>query len=192
MSGRDRLPGLDLHSMNHGFSVNFSPIGGSWPVLLVAVMAVTALTLWAYSQAAQGHDGTLALCCALAAAAGDPALLDGGAKAEGDAQREEETGRFARLPLRHEQEHGAGRRGERANAVERRQGDSQAGEGGGEVAGARPERQDSLLRLDAHGPQAERERGISPSRTDWKPGSAQRSSRPTRPSRSTRSGLRGW
>ncbi len=43
--------------MNRGFSVNFSPIGGSWPVLLVAVMAVTALTLWAYSKRLRGTTG---------------------------------------------------------------------------------------------------------------------------------------
>ena len=43
--------------MNRGFSVNFSPIGGSWPILLIAVMAVTALTLWAYSKRLRGTTG---------------------------------------------------------------------------------------------------------------------------------------
>jgi hypothetical protein len=36
--------------MNHGFSVNFSPIGGSWWLLLLAIASVTALTLWAYAK----------------------------------------------------------------------------------------------------------------------------------------------
>ena len=43
--------------MNRGISVNFSPIGGSWPVLLLAVAAVTALTLWAYSKRLRGTTG---------------------------------------------------------------------------------------------------------------------------------------
>jgi hypothetical protein len=43
--------------MNHGISVNFSPIGGSWPVLLLAIMSVTALTLWAYSKRLRGTTG---------------------------------------------------------------------------------------------------------------------------------------
>jgi Putative glutamine amidotransferase len=43
--------------MNHGFSVNFSPIGGSWPVLLLAIGSVTALTLWAYAKRLRGTTG---------------------------------------------------------------------------------------------------------------------------------------
>ena len=34
--------------MNRGLSVSFSPIGGSWPILVLAVVAVTALTLQEY------------------------------------------------------------------------------------------------------------------------------------------------
>ena len=43
--------------MNHGISVSFSPIGGSWPILLMAVIAVTALTLWAYARRLRGTTG---------------------------------------------------------------------------------------------------------------------------------------
>ena len=43
--------------MNRGLSVSFSPIGGSWPVLVLAVLAVTALTLWAYSRRLRGTSG---------------------------------------------------------------------------------------------------------------------------------------
>ena len=42
---------------SHGFSVSFSPIGGSWPILVIAVAAVTALTLWAYSRRLKGTTG---------------------------------------------------------------------------------------------------------------------------------------
>jgi Putative glutamine amidotransferase len=43
--------------MNRGLSVSFSPIGGSWPILVLAVVAVTALTLWAYSRRLRGTTG---------------------------------------------------------------------------------------------------------------------------------------
>ena len=43
--------------MNHGISVSFSPIGGSWPLLLLAIAAVTALTLWAYAKRLKGTTG---------------------------------------------------------------------------------------------------------------------------------------
>ena len=39
--------------MIHGISVSFSPIG-PWPFLIGAVVAVTALTLWAYSRRLRG------------------------------------------------------------------------------------------------------------------------------------------
>jgi hypothetical protein len=43
--------------MNHGISVSFSPIGGSWPVLLLAIAMVTALTLWAYAKRFKNSTG---------------------------------------------------------------------------------------------------------------------------------------
>ena len=43
--------------MNHGISVSFSPIGGSWPLLLLAIMSVTGLTLWAYAKRLKGSTG---------------------------------------------------------------------------------------------------------------------------------------
>ena len=39
------------------FSVSFSPIGGSWPILVLAVAAVTGLTLWAYAKRLRGTTG---------------------------------------------------------------------------------------------------------------------------------------
>ena len=42
---------------NHGISVSFSPIGGSWSILILAIMAVTALTLWAYAKRLKGTTG---------------------------------------------------------------------------------------------------------------------------------------
>jgi hypothetical protein len=43
--------------MNRGLSVSFSPIGGSWPILILAILAVTALSLWAYSRRLRGTTG---------------------------------------------------------------------------------------------------------------------------------------
>jgi uncharacterized membrane protein len=43
--------------MNRGISVNFSPIGGSWILLIGAVLAVTVLTLMAYSRRLKGSEG---------------------------------------------------------------------------------------------------------------------------------------
>ena len=42
--------------MLHDVSLTFNPIG-PWPVLLGASVAVTALTLWAYSRRLKGSDG---------------------------------------------------------------------------------------------------------------------------------------
>jgi uncharacterized membrane protein len=42
--------------MTPGISVSFTPIG-PWPILLGASLAVTALTLWAYSRRLKGTDG---------------------------------------------------------------------------------------------------------------------------------------
>ena len=43
--------------MNRGISVNFSPIGGSWILLVGAVLAVMVLTLMAYSRRLKGTAG---------------------------------------------------------------------------------------------------------------------------------------
>ena len=42
--------------MTHDISLSFNPIG-PWPILLGAAVAVTALTLWAYSRRLKGSDG---------------------------------------------------------------------------------------------------------------------------------------
>src|SRR5262245_30303626 len=42
--------------MSQGISVTLSPVG-SWPLLVVAAVAVTALTLWAYSRRLKGTAG---------------------------------------------------------------------------------------------------------------------------------------
>ena len=42
--------------MTHGISVTFNPIG-PWPILVGAAVAVTVLTLWAYSRRLQGTAG---------------------------------------------------------------------------------------------------------------------------------------
>ena len=72
--------------MNHGISVSFSPIGGSWPVLLLAIMAVTALDALGLRQAVERNDRPVAMVCTFASAAGDSAVPHGGPAAEGHAQ----------------------------------------------------------------------------------------------------------
>ena len=52
-SGADSI----AHEMIHGISVSFSPIGGSWPLVVVAIASVLALTLWAYSRRLKGTGG---------------------------------------------------------------------------------------------------------------------------------------
>ena len=51
--------------MNHGFSVSFSPIGGSWPILVLAVAGGDGADALGLFAAAQGHDRPMALVCAL-------------------------------------------------------------------------------------------------------------------------------
>ena len=90
--------------MNHGISVSFSPIGGSWPLLLVAIMAVTVLTLWAYAQRLRGTTGRwrwvalslrlLAICSACWRRCGPRSR-----------SRRRRASRLARLPDRHQHQH---------------------------------------------------------------------------------------
>jgi hypothetical protein len=49
--------------MFHGFSVSVNPIG-RWPFLFGAVLAVTALTLWAYSRRLRAGGGRSRFCSA--------------------------------------------------------------------------------------------------------------------------------
>ena len=79
--------------MIQGISVSFSPIG-SWPFLVGAVLAVTVLTLWAYSRRLKGTAGRWRWCRAVAAAARLAALSAGGAAAVGLPQGEEEARRL--------------------------------------------------------------------------------------------------
>ncbi len=85
----------------------FNPIG-PWPVLLVAAVAVTGLTLWAYSRRLKGSDGRwryvavalrlLALLLCLLAALRPSVYLE----------REKEAGFVAGRPGRHQHQHEIG------------------------------------------------------------------------------------
>ena len=81
--------------MTHGISVSFNPIG-PWPVLVGAAVAVTVLTLWAYSRRLRGTRRPLAVCRRVAALARLVALPAGGAAAVGLLEREEEARRLDR------------------------------------------------------------------------------------------------
>ena len=110
--------------MNHGISVSFSPIGGSWPILLLAIAAVTGLTLWAYSKRLRGTTGRwrwfalslrlLAILLCLMAALRPKVTLN---------EKKKQAASLVYL-IDTQQEHGARRRGKRAIAVGRRSGRS--------------------------------------------------------------------
>ena len=81
------------------FSVSVSPIV-PWPVLIVAIGTVTALTLWAYRRRLRGTTGNWRWVAADAAIAGDPPLPAGGAATLGGLEGQGEGPGVLDLPGR--------------------------------------------------------------------------------------------
>ncbi len=142
------LSSVFLPTMNHDISLTFNPIG-PWPVLLGAAVAVTVLTLWAYSRRLKGTAGRWRLCGRRASFARLVALSAGGPAAIGVPEREKKAKLLAGRPGRHQHEHDHRRRGPRADAVGRRHASGQAGEGFRQDAGARSRPQVLRFRLQA-------------------------------------------
>ena len=133
---------------DHDISVSFSPIG-PWPLLLGAAVAVTVLTLWAYSRRLKGTDGRwryvavtlrlLALLLCLLAALRPSVFLN--------EKKKQDASLVVLVDTQHEHEHR--RRGPRPDAVGRRHAGGQAGEGIRQDAGARSRPQVLPFRLQA-------------------------------------------